>query len=257
MFTIIIPTYNSENTLSNSIDSILKQTFTDFEILIMDGVSTDKTVEIAKSYNDSRIIVHSEKDKGIYDAMNKGIQLAKGNWLIFLGSDDKLFDANVLSKVAKIIFANTYDVIYGDVYSTRFNGRYDGEFGEDKILKKNICHQAIFFNKSVFKKVGNFDLNYKVYADWDHNLRWMLNPKIDKKYVDIVISDYADGGFSSQNSDPIFLKEKQFNVFLYGRFSKTYRQKIKRLLKELRANKSNKRLLKKIMLNSPKILFNV
>ena len=85
---IIIPTFNSANTLRRALDSIIGQTLNDLEVLIMDGVSTDQTLDIAKTYNDNRIRIFSEPDNGVYDAMNKGIDKASGEWLYFLGSDD-------------------------------------------------------------------------------------------------------------------------------------------------------------------------
>ena len=96
---IIIPTYNSASVLAKALDSIVKQNFTDWEVLVMDGVSTDNTIKVAQSYNDSRIHIFSEPDKGIYDAMNKGIEKAQGEWLYFLGSDDWLLNGNVFDSL--------------------------------------------------------------------------------------------------------------------------------------------------------------
>ena len=113
---IIIPTFNSAKTLSRCLDSVISQSFTDWEVLMMDGVSNDDTIKIASSYQDSRIQIYSEPDKGIYDAMNKGIDKAQGEWLYFLGSDDWLFNCNSL----KDIFCNNinqYDVVYVAVYA--------------------------------------------------------------------------------------------------------------------------------------------
>src|SRR4249920_3431468 len=100
-FSIIIPTYNSESSLNKTLDSILSQTFTDFEIILTDGVSKDDTIAIAESYNDSRLKIHSEPDKGVYDAMNKGMSLATGKWLYFIGSDDYLYNDEVLQTISQ------------------------------------------------------------------------------------------------------------------------------------------------------------
>ena len=89
---IIIPTFNAESTILKALESILQQTFKDFEILIIDGLSKDKTIEIVENLKDSRIKIHSDKDIGIYDAMNKGIHYAQGKWLYFIGSDDYLYN---------------------------------------------------------------------------------------------------------------------------------------------------------------------
>src|ERR1700744_2888998 len=132
---IVIPTYNAETTLSRALDSLLGQTFQDFEVLIIDGLSTDKTTAIIGDYaaRDKRIRFISEKDNGIYDAMNKGIDLAKGDWIYFLGSDDQLYKKDVLASVFTGEVNLSSDVLYGDVYSPVFKGIYDGEFDAEKI----------------------------------------------------------------------------------------------------------------------------
>lgn len=198
-FSIIIPTFNSAKTLDVALKSILQQTYTDFEILLMDGLSTDNTLEIAKSYNDQRIIISSEKDEGIYDAMNKGIKLARGEWLFFLGSDDLLYDKHVLGQIFK---AREYhfNIIYGNVLiegnaGWAKNGQvYDGEFSLQKIIERNICHQAIFYKKAVFEKCGVFNINYNVCADWDLNLRlWSTRSFY---YIDLIVSIFNGGNTS-------------------------------------------------------------
>lgn len=220
---IIIPTFNSAKTLAVCLDSILKQSFTDFEVLIMDGLSTDNTLEIAKSYDDVRLIIFSEKDNGIYDAMNKGITKAKGTWLYFLGSDDSLYESNTIEQFLHIKGLESIEIIYGNVYSPRFNGIYDGLFTYSKLMNKNICHQSIFFRKSVFAKIGKFNLKYKSHADWDHNIRWFFSSKVSRIHIGQTIANYADGGFSSMNNDEVFKRDK--NVLLlskgYGKLSLT------------------------------------
>lgn len=213
----ILPTFNVEKTLSASLESILCQSFKHFEIIIIDAQSNDSTISIIKSYVEKhkKISWISEKDEGIYDAMNKGIKLAKGKWIYFIGGDDTLIHKNVLDHLFIKNDLCDYDVVYGNVISTRFNGRYDGEFSSVKILEQNICHQSIFFKKKVFRLTGQFDLKYKVQSDWDNNLKWFLNKKIKKKYVDLDIANYADGGFSSNLKDPLFSNDKKFNYLKY------------------------------------------
>jgi glycosyltransferase involved in cell wall biosynthesis len=213
---IIIPVYNGEDVIKAAISSIQKQSFKDFELLVIDGLSSDSTADVVQSFKkmDNRISLISEKDEGIYDAMNKGIRLAKGEWLYFLGSDDILLK-NSLEEIEPFLI-NGMDVVYGDVISERFGGRYDGFFDENKIFRKNICHQSIFFRKTIFNEIGNFNLKYRSHADWDHNMRWLLNSKIKKKYVDVVVANYADGGYSSLNIDLIFSNDRILNYLKYG-----------------------------------------
>jgi glycosyltransferase involved in cell wall biosynthesis len=121
-FSIIVPTYNSEATLKGCLESVLCQKFTDIEILIIDGMSNDKTLSIAKNYKNPIIRIYTETDEGIYDAMNKGIKQSQGKWLYFLGSDDELYDNEVLTNIATLINNNDNpDIIYGNVMVTRDN----------------------------------------------------------------------------------------------------------------------------------------
>jgi glycosyltransferase involved in cell wall biosynthesis len=211
LFSIIIPTYNSQNVVNRALDSLVSQSFKNFEVLVIDGLSKDNTVEVVRNYNDPRIKIRSEKDHGIYDAMNKGIKMAEGEWLYFLGSDDQLYSVDTLAQVAEK--TEGVDVVYGNVYSTRFGGLYDGEFDDNKIKDKNICHQAIFLNRKVFQEVGVFEQKYKGYGDWDHNMKWFLSPVIRKKYIDIIVAHYADGGFSSTQFDAAFYNMKDWKYF--------------------------------------------
>ncbi len=218
LFSIIIPAYNSGTTLSVALDSIANQTFENWEVLIIDGFSTDHTIGIAEKYQKrfSNIKIFSEKDKGIYDAMNKGIDLARGDWLYFMGSDDFLYENTTLEQFLNHKEIKNNDVVYGNVYSTRFNGVYDGEFIYSKLITKNICHQSIFFRKSVFKKIGNFNLKYESHADWHHNIRWFFSSKVLKLYVNQIITNYADGGFSSLKNDEVFGRDKHFLLMTKG-----------------------------------------
>ncbi len=234
MISIIIPTFNSAHTLKMAIESILNQTFRDFEILILDGLSTDTTLVVARKFKDNRIKIYSEKDKGIFDAMNKGIHLAQGEWIYFLGCDDRLYNNKILELITIEILKTNCDVIYGDIISTKYNGRYAGEFDSLKLLSQNISHQSIFLKKNIFKKTGLFNTKYISWADWDHNMKWFLSPEISKHYSNLVIAEFADSGFSSLNPDSIFSNEKVLNFLLYSKNQINIRLRIKILLRELK-----------------------
>lgn len=225
-FTIIIPTKNSGETLALAFESIFSQTFQNYEILILDSYSRDGTAEIVHNYqkNHPELCLVQQYDTGIYDAMNKGVKIAKGDWIYFMGSDDKLYSRNVLEKIATSKFVTQVDVIYGNVFSTRFNGVYDGEFTYSKFFYKNICHQAIFFKKGVFSTIGDFNCKYRSHADYDHNIRWFFSSEIKAAYLDLIIADYADGGFSSNNPDHVFRRDKSFKLLKhgFGKFSLSY-----------------------------------
>ena len=221
---IIIPTYNSASVLPKALDSIVGQTFTDWEVLIMDGVSNDDTIKVAQSYNDSRIRIYSEPDKGIYDAMNKGIKKAQGEWLYFLGSDDCLLNENVL----KSVFAHPidkYDVVYGDAEASQLDPLHHGKWTMANI-DYNRCHQGIFYRKSVFNKLGLYKLEFPIWADYDLNLKWFFSKKTPNLYLPIVIAHYSDGGFSSGHEDKAFLNKASLIKLKLGRHRYGRRDKI-------------------------------
>lgn len=211
---IIIPTYNSASVLSGALDSIVCQTFTDWEVLVMDGASTDDTLKVAQSYNDIRIRIYSEPDKGIYDAMNKGIKKAQGEWLYFLGSDDYLLTQNTL----KELFSNNiscFEVIYGEVCSPILSEDNRGEWTM-KNISANRCHQSIFYKKCIFTKLGLYNLRYPYAADFEFNLRWFFDKKIRKKYIPLEIAYFSPGGASECNSDDFFWKDYYMLVLKNG-----------------------------------------
>ena len=221
-FSIIIPTYNSEATLKILLESIHNQSYTDYEVIVVDGDSTDATLEIIQKFDSNipQLVVISEKDRGIYDAMNKGIDLAKGKWLIFMGSDDTFYNHRVLEKVSEKIEKTSAKVIYGDAFIVGDTGWakdgavYDGDFDVDKLLRQNICHQAMFYNTQFVKeKIGYFNLNYTKSSDWDFNLRcWALQPF---EYVNLIISNFAAGGMSTLSTDHTLISDFVANLQSY------------------------------------------
>lgn len=211
---IITPTLNPGPMLERTIESVLSQGFDDLEHLIIDGGSSDGTLDLVHKFSHLRIV--SEADEGIFDAMNKGIAVASGDWIYFLGADDHFADGSVLRDVTPI-FKGGYDVVYGDVLIGRIGKRFDGPFDAKKIRQKNICHQAIFFQRRLFEQIGLFDKTYRSYADWDHNMRWMLNRNIRKKYVDRLIAVYSGIGYSYVNPDLLFRRDRLYRYLTYGR----------------------------------------
>ncbi|WP_431217438.1 glycosyltransferase [Puia sp. P3] len=194
---------------------MLRQDYRNFEVLIMDGGSDDTTATIAHESGDNRIRFISEPDKGIYDAMNKGIAAARGEWLFFLGSDDQLYDTKTLSSIFGKTGHDDADMLYGDVVSPSYKGRYDGQFDYPKLLLRNISHQAIFYRRSLFDAFGAYNLRYKGYADWDLNIRLFAandspdGPRVRIKYIDAIVARFGPGGVSSSH-DSSFLREVLF-----------------------------------------------
>jgi glycosyltransferase involved in cell wall biosynthesis len=206
---IIIPTRQAEKTLRAALDSLLVQSFADLEVLVMDSVSTDGTLAIARETNDPRVRVLSEPDKGVYDAMNKGIRESRGEFIYFLGSDDWLQDDRVLEDVFSTKDIDQSDLLYGNVVSTSFKGAYDGVFTYEKLLSRNVSHQACFYRRSLFARLGEYSLRYRAYADWEFNLRCFADHTVRIHFIDRIIAGFGADGLSSRHDVP-FLKEVLF-----------------------------------------------
>lgn len=206
--TVITPTYNSEKQIERCLQSVAMQTYSNKEHLIIDGVSSDETVAMISRYMNKypHIRLLSEPDQGVYDAMNKGIGMSRGEWLHFLGSDDWLNDKSVLIDVMVSPAISEADIVYGNVQT---RGKiYDGEFTCEKLTQRNVCHQAMFFRRSIFDRMGRYDLSYRVLADWVFNIRCFGDKEIIKVHVDRIIAQYSAGGFSAVTEDYDFLRDK-------------------------------------------------
>jgi hypothetical protein len=144
---------------------------------------------------------------------------ARGEWIYFLGSDDELRDGRVLEAMMQACDAADHDVVYGnvrvvgDTIWAKNGDIYDGPFSLEKLLRKNICHQAIFYRSRLLRNIGEFNVNYRICADWDMNLRSWAKTKF--KYVDVVVANFHAGGISSVG-DEQFAKDVTSNVVRYG-----------------------------------------
>lgn len=210
LISIIIATYNVANHLTDCLNSILQYSENNTEIVVMDGGSTDGSIEQLQAFKYPLLIWKSEPDAGIYDALNKGIKLAKGKWLHFLGADDKLLPGfKELS--AKLLEPTT--IYYGDSvpFYDGINkpsyGLLHGEFDNYRIAKYSINHQAILYPASAFKKYS-YNLNYTVHADSALNIQLWGDQSFAKIYFPINIVLYNMTGFSSATNDRLFIRDK-------------------------------------------------
>lgn len=213
IFSIIIPSFNCEQFLEKTLRSLLIQDNKIFECIIVDGSSTDKTMQIVKQYYNKKsydIKYISEPDKGVYDAMNKGIDLAEGEYLYFIGAGDTLVD-NILSKMVKYLNFKS-EIVYGNVKMLSKNMLYGEEFTKEKISVKVMWHQSIFYNKDIFQMIGKYNLKYKISADSDFNIRCFGVDAIEKRYVDLEIANYLGGGLSDNTCDEKFLEDYKSNI---------------------------------------------
>lgn len=201
MVSIIVATYNSQQTLSICLDSVLSQSTQDWECIIVDGKSKDNTLEIIKSYInlDSRFRYISEKDNGIFDALNKGVKLAKGEWIYVLGSDDKLITDGIRNLLN---YSEDYDIIYGNTVDQYPNGvkRFPKSKDYHIVVKNMFCsHQALIMKRDVILKLNGFSLLYPLKADFDLVQRaYLAGYKF--KQIQNTIAIFSMGGASGQAS---------------------------------------------------------
>lgn len=209
---VIIPTFNCATTVSVALESVLSQDFVDKEIIIIDGGSTDGTLKVLKRYENKIAKMISEPDRGIYDALNKGIDLAAGEWVYFLGSDDRLYDSKVFSDIpfrkakSKMLYGNV--VLENDGIIGPSGKIYDGPFSKYKLAKKNICHQAIFYSRDVFVELGKFDERYHMWADWAFNMKAFASKVINPFFFERNIAIYSNRGSSNTVKDVEFLHNR-------------------------------------------------
>ena len=210
MISIITATYNSAETINDTIKSVLCQTNKDFEYIIVDGGSTDETIDIVKSYESefsSRLKWVSEKDKGIYDAMNKGIKMASGDIIGILNSDDYYTSDDILQTIADAFKCQNVDAIYGDIhfikdgvpdkcvryYSSRLFSPFWLRFGFMP------AHPSFYCKRDVFDKSGLYRLDYKIGSDYEMMVRLFRKHKISSRYVPKDFVTMRTGGASNSN----------------------------------------------------------
>lgn len=204
---IITVTYHAEATLERTLQSVAQQTYPDIEHLIIDGASTDRTLEIARQY--PHAIVFSEPDKGLYDAMNKGLQRATGDYLCFLNAGDKLHSKETLAHIAASVYDDSsIGVIYGDTHIVDAQGQFlrnrrltppehlTWQSFKDGML---VCHQAFYINRQI---ALSYDTTYRFSADFDWCIRCMKEGEkrgMQNLYVHEPLADYLAEGMTTAN----------------------------------------------------------
>ncbi len=226
LFSIVTINYNNSIGLKKTIDSVIGQTYKDFEYIIIDGVSTDESLTIIESNKDKITTSISEVDKGVYDAMNKGWKLASGKYVLFLNSGD-IFSNNYVLENASILIDLSMDIVYGchlwgGKNGERWNPKKDFKFRE--ILNHTpISHQATFIKKSQLEKVGGFNIKYKIIADWGVLVDSMLShARLQKISLDICIAEIAGisnvSDYEVMKERNIYLKRHHFIPFFVNKY---------------------------------------
>ena len=171
LISIITPTFNSEKTLDKCIDSVIKQNFDNYEHLIIDNISKDNSEKIVKNYNNNKIKFLSEKDNGIYDAMNKGIKISKGDYLLFLNSDDKIIDNNFFTNASIKLKERSIDILYSNITYSKKNllsRKYiTGHKNNIYKLGFHLPHPGTLIKRKYLYNLGLYDTTYKISADFD------------------------------------------------------------------------------------------
>ena len=208
---IITVTFNSSKTIIDTLNSLISQTYDCFEYIVVDGNSTDNTIEIIKSYNLPNFKYIVEKDNGIYDAMNKGIKLATGKYIGILNSDDIYSSTKTLEIVIQNIKRYKSDSFYGNlVYTSNMDfSKVIRVWNAKKYDRKNFLygwmppHPTFFVKKDIYIKNGFFNLNLPTAADYELMLRFLYKYNISCTYIDEIIVKMRSGGISNSSLSSI------------------------------------------------------
>ena len=210
---IITVSYNSANTIETTFKSVLQQTYSNIEYIVVDGGSTDNTLKIAKKYNEIINILVSEQDNGLYDAMNKGISLASGDIIGLINSDDLFCDPDALKKVAKVFKKNkNLDSVYADLF-------YVSHQDINKISRRWVsgnqrkfkygwhpAHPTFYIKKAIYERFGLFDLSFKLAADFEIMLRFLDKHSISTSYLKQPLVKMRLGGETNKSFKNIYFQ---------------------------------------------------
>jgi glycosyltransferase involved in cell wall biosynthesis len=204
---LLTVSFNSASTIKDTIESICSQDYKNIEYIIVDGNSTDRTIEIIKSYDSFISKWISEPDKGIYDAMNKAIQMATGDVVGILNSDDFYFNNQIVSQIANAFSDESIDTVFGDLVFIDPNNL-------DKVVRKYSsakwypskfargfmpAHPTVFIRRKYYEQFGLFKTDYKIAADYELLIRFLYVHKLKYKYLPITMVKMRRGGVSSRN----------------------------------------------------------
>lgn len=222
LITIITICFNRKATIAKAIESVLSQDYKNIEYIVIDGNSTDGTKEIIKSYSDKISTFISEKDKGLYEALNKGLLIATGELIGIMHSDDEFYDNTVVSQIAEAFHKNpNTNGFYG-------NGIYVTNNEEQHIIRDRICgecnnekirsgwlplHTTLYLKKDVMKKYGYYDLDFKIASDTELLLRYLYFHKIELTYLNAYFVKMRMGGLSTNYSNLFKVLIEDYKIY--------------------------------------------
>lgn len=221
---IITVCYNRKSTIEKAIKSVLEQNYSDIEYIIIDGNSIDGTKEIIENYRDKVSHFISEPDKGMYDAINKGLQLATGDVIGLMHSDDEFYDKNVLDRiVSRFNSDSTIEGVYGDgVYVSNdqeerlIRDRVGGIFSIKKIKKGWLpLHPTVYLKKSIIDKNGLYNLDFKIASDTEFLLRYLYKYEIKMSYINSYIVKMRMGGMSTNLNCALKVLYEDYKIYKF------------------------------------------
>lgn len=254
---IITINLNNASGLRKTIESVISQTFSDFEYIIIDGGSTDGSVDVIKEYSDKITYWVSEPDKGIYNAMNKGIEKATGEYCIFMNSGDCLFNNTIVEEVFKQENNLGYDIIYGNLQRTFTDNTIDivlmpVQITPKFLIESTLCHQITFIRRDLFCRFGKYREDLQVVSDWAFFLKVIVFANTTRHYIDKVICNFRMDGLSSNPKNQKLIaneREKVIDEYFsnellticndFPKYKDFHGKKIFRILRNIRAGLFN------------------
>ncbi len=214
---VITAVYNNRTTIAAALDSALSQSHDEVELVVIDGGSTDGTLEVLRGYAGRIAVLVSEPDRGIYDALNKGLRLASGEVVGFLHSDDLFADGDVLGRMVRVFADDQVDAVYGDLLYVRKDAAHQvvrtwcaGEFVPAKLGWGWMPpHPTLYVRRAVYEEIGGFDMSYRIAADYDWMLRFLARDKWRVGYIPEVLVKMRVGGASNRSLGNILRKSAE------------------------------------------------
>lgn len=216
-FSIITATYNSSKTIADCISSVNKQTYNNIEHIIIDGDSNDNTIEIIKSLQNRVSKILKEPDKGIYDAMNKGIRIATGDIVGILNSDDFFTSDDAIEKIVSIFEKNKIDAVYGDTCFVKPDNLnkvvryYTSKWFKPSLFRFGFmpAHPSFYIRRKWFEQLGLYKTDYKIAADYELLIRYLYVNKLKTSYLNFCVVTMRTGGQSNRNLKSNWILNKE------------------------------------------------
>jgi glycosyltransferase involved in cell wall biosynthesis len=214
---IITAVLNGRSTIADALDSVLAQDYADIEFIVIDGASTDGTLDIIQRYPGRLAHLVSEPDRGIYDALNKGLRLATGEVVGFLNADDCYADHRVMSRVAAALADPTVDACYGDLFYVRKDEpnhvirRWQAGPYHPRLLARGWMppHPTFYARRAIYQRLGGFDIDYRIAADYDCMLRFLGAGRVTCAYIPEVLVKMRLGGVSNRSLHNLLQKSRE------------------------------------------------